>query len=138
MGTFLGDAIAIPNFYNTTRPKLLHTLGDIRTAFNELVENSDWMDETTKRAVIEKANAMKMNVGFSEFLLNKTKSDKYLKDLYLNEHSLRDNLDTMFNIQMDLYGISEWDVLDAMPTDINAYYHLSKNSLSKHSYICCP
>lgn len=132
MGTFLGDAIAISNFFNTTRPKLLNILGDIRTKFNELVENSDWMDEITKEAVIEKANAMKMNVGFPEFLLNKTKSDTYLKDLNLMEHSLADNLDTMQKVQEDLNSIGEWDVLNKMPTDINAYYYPSKNTLSKH------
>lgn len=135
MGTFLGDVIDISsNFHNTTRPKILHAFQDIRTAFNESVENSDWMDEATKWAVIEKANAMKINVGFPEFLLNKTKSDKYLKDLNLKENSLHDNLYKMEKIRMkmDFYSISEWDVLDGMPTDVNAYYYHSKNTLSKH------
>lgn len=131
MGMFLGGAIAEPNFLNATKPKLLHIFEDIRTTFNELVENSDWMDGVTKRTVIEKANAMNVNIGFAEFLLNETKVDEYLEDLNLTENSLLQNVHTMRKIKDDLILVefTDWQVPESPSTEINASYYPYLNSL---------
>lgn len=131
MGMFLGGAIAEPNFLNATKPKLLRIFEDIRTTFNELVENGDWMDEVTKRAVIEKANAMNVNIGFAEFLLNETKVDEYLEDLNLVGNSLLQNLHTMRKIKVDLILIewTDWQVPESTSTEIDATYYYYLNSL---------
>ncbi|XP_055307811.1 neprilysin-1-like [Sitodiplosis mosellana] len=131
MGMFLGDAIAMPNFLNETKPKLLNSFEDIRSAFNELVENSDWMDQPTKRVVIEKSQAMKVNIGFAEFLLNKTKVDEYLKDFNFTESSLLMNEHNMWNVEKGLNTIAKnhWQVLNMMATEVNARHFYGSNSL---------
>ncbi|XP_055306132.1 neprilysin-like [Sitodiplosis mosellana] len=107
MGMFLGEVIAMPIFLNETKPKLLNSFEEIRSAFNELVENSDWMDQPTKRAVIEKSQAMKVNIGFAEFLLNKTKVDEYLKDFNFTNSSflVNEHMIAMGHLQFPFYGL---------------------------------
>lgn len=133
MGMFLSDAIEIPNFFNKTKPKLFKVFENIRSIFSELVEHSDWMDKETKRAVIEKSMAIKLNVEFGESLLNQTKIDEYLKDLDLSEDSLVNNEFKAWEMGNHLLSIRKIkrEIILAMVTDVNAFYHRTLNSLSK-------
>lgn len=133
MGMFLGEAIAMPNFHNETKPNLLNIFEDIRLAFNELVQNSDWMDEETKKAINTKSLAMKVNIGYAEFLRNQTKVDEYLNGLNFTENSLLTNEHTMWNIEnrLKLIGKTSWDTPDMMATEVNAKNFFTLNHLSK-------
>ena len=50
---------------------------DIRKAFRELVNQLHWMDEPTKRATIEKAEAMATFIGYPEWILDSHKLASY-------------------------------------------------------------
>ena len=49
---------------------------NIRTAFNEILMASDWMDKETKKVAKEKANAMNERIGYPEFILDSKELDK--------------------------------------------------------------
>lgn len=128
MGIFLSDVITTANFSNTIKPKLLKIVENIRTTFKDLVEKSNWMDEPTRRAMIEKSQAMKVNIGFENFLSNKTKVDEYLKSLNLSENSFAKNKNATVNMIKKLKVIGE---PHKNPTEVNSYYYLHLNSFSK-------
>jgi hypothetical protein len=47
-------------------------IGHLKTAFNSLVDKSQWMDSETKMRALEKAAAMKEFVAYPDWILDKT------------------------------------------------------------------
>ena len=57
---------------------------NIRQAFNEILDENDWMDEETKIAAKEKANAMSERIGYSEILTNPVEVSKEYENVGLS------------------------------------------------------
>lgn len=56
---------------------------NIRTAFNELLEENVWMDKQTKHVARQKANAMNERIGYPDILTNPVElSKEYDQVLY--------------------------------------------------------
>ncbi|XP_022236787.1 endothelin-converting enzyme homolog [Limulus polyphemus] len=49
---------------------------NIREAFNELLEDTEWMDDVTRAVAKEKANSMNERIGYPEFLTNPVELSK--------------------------------------------------------------
>lgn len=52
------------------RPQALEMIQNIRTAFNEILDENQWMDLATKEVAKQKANAMNERIGYPDFLTN--------------------------------------------------------------------
>lgn len=120
------------DFHNTTEKKVLNILKEIRLAFNELVQNSNWMDTNTKHLVIDKSNAMKWSIGFPKWLQDDDQLNEYYNGLEFDENTFLENVHKIrkWEVNKKLKSISEleWEM---MPTEVNAYYDYEKNHLSK-------
>jgi len=70
-------------YSSTWLPHQLHTLqalemvNDIHVAFEEMVHDLDWMDDTTKNLTLQKAHAIRPFVGFPEWLLVPGELERY-------------------------------------------------------------
>lgn len=51
-------------------------IGNIREAFNELLDENDWMDEETKLVAKGKADSINERIGYPSFLANPDKLSK--------------------------------------------------------------
>ena len=47
-------------------------IGNIRSAFNDLLEEITWMDDATKNVAREKAAAITEKIGYPEYIMNNT------------------------------------------------------------------
>lgn len=56
-------------------------LANIHWAFEKIVKELSWMDDTTKKMTLYKAEQMKTYVGFPEFIKNTTELDSYYIDV---------------------------------------------------------
>lgn len=63
-------------------------LNDIREAFQDSVEQLDWMDEQTKKATLDKSNNMYSFIGFPEWLFEKGKIEEYYKDVSMKPDTI--------------------------------------------------
>lgn len=54
---------------------------DLQSAFLEVIEESEWMDDSTKTAAANKANEMITLLAFPDFVENATKVDEYYENL---------------------------------------------------------
>ena len=50
----------------------MEMIHDIREAFNDLLEENEWMDEETRQVAKEKANSMNERIGYPEYITNAT------------------------------------------------------------------
>ena len=46
---------------------------DIREAFNDLLEENEWMDTETRHVAEDKANSMTERIGYPEYITNDTR-----------------------------------------------------------------
>ena len=54
MGLAVGRLFIKDNFHENSQHTALEMIHNIRDAFNEILENSDWMDDATKAVAKEK------------------------------------------------------------------------------------
>ena len=57
---------------------------DIREAFNELLEENDWMDTETRKVAEDKANSMTERIGYPEYITNDTRLEEEYKNVIQN------------------------------------------------------
>lgn len=76
LGMAVGALFIRDNFDHESKETALEMIHNIRTAFNELLQDIDWMDEETRRVAKEKANAMNERIGYPDTLTNRTELDR--------------------------------------------------------------
>lgn len=52
-------------------------MNDVKESFDDLLQESDWLDATTKKRALNKLDAIVQNVGYPDWLLNNTALDEY-------------------------------------------------------------
>ncbi|VDM64884.1 unnamed protein product, partial [Angiostrongylus costaricensis] len=64
-------------FNETSKNMMLEMIADLQDAFDNMLAESDWMDETTKARAVYKAKHMLRHVGYPDFILDDEKLDDY-------------------------------------------------------------
>lgn len=78
-----------PTFHSNKVRKVFEMLEDIREAFVLLVDKTDWMDQQTKVATLEKSRKMTSEIGFPEWLFDDKKLNEYYKGVSLVYNQIR-------------------------------------------------
>lgn len=104
-------------------------------AFIESIEKSVWMDTQTKYFIIEKVKAMKIQIGYPDWILDENELQKYYGPLDLNETQfLANTIKMQANIMnKKLESLKSpadlgWPI---SPTEFNAINNRAKNTISK-------
>lgn len=72
-----------PTFHDDKVRKVLEMLEDIREAFVSMVDKTDWMDQQTKAATLEKSRKMTSEIGYPEWLFDEKKLNEYYQGVSL-------------------------------------------------------
>ncbi|XP_055301165.1 endothelin-converting enzyme homolog [Sitodiplosis mosellana] len=134
MGIIMSYAIAQPDFHSATKPIVQRMMDEIRSSFHDLVEKSDWLSDETKARILEKSQAMKMNVGFPEWIFNDTQTNAYFGHIKFNENSFLENIIRLRGSRMNrkLNSLTSTDDMDwgMMPTEVNAKNDYPTNTMT--------
>lgn len=109
----------------------------IHEEFIEMVDKSTWMDETTRKAAIEKAQSMSFFNGFPNELTDDAKLDEYFRDLKLRPDS---HLQNVLRIQKfnknkiidelhDPIDKADWRIIGTSVSLVNAFYSNHDNAI---------
>eukprot|EP00794_Sanderia_malayensis_P007305 gene7305-8121_t len=106
----------------------------IRAAFKDNVKTLDWMDEKTKKAVEEKADAMRDQVGFPKYIHNHTRFEHKYHKLNIVQDDLFENRMQMIKFAHNrmLNKIRKKVDKDEWPMDpqtVNAMYSFNENGM---------
>lgn len=137
MGMAVSWLFVDPTFHNNKAHKVLEMLEDIREAFSSLVFKTDWMDQKTKTATLEKSNKMTSYIGFPDWLFDEEKLDEYYKGIDLSETHYVDNVMQIVRLEwnttlaalhdVNSYNESYWAT---DPTDVNAFHTFQLNQIT--------
>lgn len=131
-------ALYIRNYFKEeTREAATDLVKHIQNVFIDVIQAVSWMDKETRERAIEKANALKVHVGYQNDLEDWLLS---LEDAY-NELDIEPNdflanilrieifeNDYLFSILHEPVNANETDIL-LNPADVNAHYVFTENAI---------
>ncbi|EEB20475.1 zinc metalloprotease, putative [Pediculus humanus corporis] len=139
MGVALSHEMSVIKNYTLTELKVREMLNDIQGAFEEMVKTTSWLDERTKSVILDKVKGIKKEIGFSNWMTDSIKINKYYEGLDLKESEFL----------LNIMRVSEWEVQKAIdslgkfknnsndnnfgwflnPIQVNAYYSHVENAI---------
>ncbi|KAK6619691.1 hypothetical protein RUM43_012448 [Polyplax serrata] len=138
MAVALSYEMATLNNITKTSHKVLQMLKDIEKAFEEIVNSTSWMDEKTKSITLEKAQAVRHDIGYASWVTKPEKITEYYKGLELKKSEFL----------MNIIRVAEWEVGQILktlgqpkgnsthstswyinPLQVNAYYSHVDNAI---------
>ncbi|CAF4213469.1 unnamed protein product, partial [Adineta steineri] len=136
MGMVVSRLYIMKKFDEYSRRESMDMIKNIRDEFAKMINQSDWMDPSSKTVAIEKAQLVQQRVGYPDGLDSDNITNleqKYAS--YIFNSSYMQNILTMLqiNAQNNFYklrkSVDRNDWAYAAPTDVNAYYDASFNDI---------
>lgn len=134
MGLAVGHMFVAKAFDEDAKHMVLEMIAELKKAFNEQLNELDWMDEQTKEVAREKNEYISEKIGYPDEVLNITYLTQFYKNLtvqtddYFNnvvshvEYSVRDHL-RQLRKPVDK---NQWT---NPPSTVNAFYSATKNQI---------
>ncbi|KAM9481768.1 neprilysin-like isoform 1-T1 [Clarias gariepinus] len=121
-------------FAGDSKDMMDEMIAGIREVFVSNLEDLTWMDDETRKAATEKAQAIRERIGFSENIMNSTYLDEEYKDLSYNSNEYFENIlkNLEFGQKKRLKRLrikvnkEEWISGAAV---VNAFYSSSRNQI---------
>ena len=127
MGEAVGKLYVKKHFPPSSKTKALEIVNNLKTSFEERINNLKWMSDETKTKAIEKLDTFGVKIGYPDKWTNysklEIKNDSYVKN-YMRSRK--------FNIQKDISKLGketdkeEWHM---PPQVVNAYYNPLNNEI---------
>ncbi|XP_056118554.1 endothelin-converting enzyme 2b isoform X1 [Rhinichthys klamathensis goyatoka] len=134
LGFALGALFVKATFDKQSKEIAEGMINEIRSAFKNALDDLNWMDEQTRQAAKDKADAIYDMIGFPDFILD----SKELDDVYDGYEVTEDNF---FQNMINFYNFSARVMADQLrkppnrdqwsmtPPTVNAYYMPTKNGI---------
>ena len=131
----IGDELAkeYEKRYFTSEDKKFVTdlVNEIKTYYKDVINNSNWLDSSTKEEAIKKLDSMKVNVGYVEKKSNiekvkyvsKANGGTLISNYILENRNVFDRIVDELNLESD--GSVSFDTME-----VNAYYNPLDNSIN--------
>lgn len=111
---------------------------NIQSVFLDMLYKNTWMDEKTKKAAIDKANALSIYIGYPNELTDINTLEKYCSELEIKADNYFGNvirlaqykLNYAFKKLRDPVNKTSWEQR-SMPAVTNAFYSPVENSIRK-------
>nr|CAG4635968.1 EOG090X01U4 [Eubosmina coregoni] len=134
LGFAVGAMFIRQNFLGKSKPLAESMITYIKDAFKSNFNNLDWMDEETRKAARDKADAITDMIGYPEFILNPKELDNLYGDLMIesNEYFMNNVRSNQYSLRQNLIKLNEpvnktlWGMT---PSTVNAYYTPNKNQI---------
>uniref|UniRef100_A0A3Q4HZM0 endothelin-converting enzyme 1 n=1 Tax=Neolamprologus brichardi TaxID=32507 RepID=A0A3Q4HZM0_NEOBR len=106
----------------------------IRSAFKEALDQLSWMDDQTRQAAKDKADAIYDMIGFPEFILDSKELDDVYDGYEVSDDSFFQNMLNFYNFSArvmadQLRKTPNKDQWSMTPPTVNAYYMPTKNGI---------
>ncbi|KAL7729560.1 hypothetical protein ACLKA6_007848 [Drosophila palustris] len=136
LGISVGSLYVRKHFHQDSKAEALEMVNNIRSVFNDILDEVNWMDDKTKKEAKEKLHSMATHIGYPDEMLDNDKLAKYFEKLEINpdkyfESFLSMNIfgtDYSFNKLRLPVNKTDW-VRHARPAVVNAFYSSLENSI---------
>ncbi|XP_033618492.1 EEF1AKMT4-ECE2 readthrough transcript protein isoform X2 [Fukomys damarensis] len=134
LGFALGSLFVKATFDRQSKEIAEGMISEIRSAFEEALDQLVWMDEKTRQAAKEKADAIYDMIGFPDFILEPKELDDVYDGYEVSEESFFQNMLNLYNFSAKVMADQlrkppSRDQWSMTPQTVNAYYLPTKNEI---------
>ncbi|XP_028916661.1 endothelin-converting enzyme 2 isoform X2 [Ornithorhynchus anatinus] len=134
LGFALGSLFVKATFDRESKDVAEGMISEIRAAFEEALGQLEWMDEKTRQAAKEKAEAIYDMIGFPDFILEPKELDDVYDGYEVSEDSFFQNMLNLYNFSAKVMADQlrkppNRDQWSMTPQTVNAYYLPTKNEI---------
>ncbi|XP_059807760.1 endothelin-converting enzyme 1-like isoform X2 [Hypanus sabinus] len=134
LGFSLGALFIKEAFAQDSRRIAEEMISEIKAAFEENMKKVTWMDEETKAAAKEKADAIYNLIGFPKFILDAKELDEVFRDYKVVPNLYFQNMLEFYNFSTrvmadQLRKSPNKDQWSVTPPTVNAYYSPTRNMI---------
>ncbi|XP_027731130.1 endothelin-converting enzyme 2 isoform X4 [Vombatus ursinus] len=134
LGFALGSLFVKAMFDRESKEIAEGMISEIRSAFEEALGHLVWMDEKTRQAAKEKADAIYDMIGFPDFILDPKELDDVYDGYEVSEDSFFQNMLNLYNFSAKVMADQlrkppNRDQWSMTPQTVNAYYLPTKNEI---------
>uniref|UniRef100_A0A8C6WDS1 EEF1AKMT4-ECE2 readthrough transcript protein n=1 Tax=Nannospalax galili TaxID=1026970 RepID=A0A8C6WDS1_NANGA len=134
LGFALGSLFVKATFDRQSKEIAEGMISEIRSAFEEALGELVWMDEKTRLAAKEKADAIYDMIGFPDFILEPKELDDVYDGYEVSEESFFQNMLNLYNFSAKVMADQlrkppSRDQWSMTPQTVNAYYLPTKNEI---------
>lgn len=134
LGIAVGALFIKQHFDPKAKKTALEMIQNIRKAFNELLDENEWMDEKTKIVAKRKANEMNERIGYPSFLVNSMELSNEFIQLQVYEDQFLLNILNLLKFEANknlakLRKPVDKDRWTTEPAVVNAFYNPNKNDI---------
>ncbi|XGW10613.1 hypothetical protein V3C99_012258 [Haemonchus contortus] len=129
-------AIYVSKVYDKASKNVtLDMVDDLIEAFNEMLVENDWMDNSTKNAASEKAKRMLKHVAYPDFILDSKKLDSFYEGLSVDEtDSYSQMIEKLWRWEIEFYYKRLTEPVDRNeydfnPAEVHAYHAFQFNTI---------
>ncbi|XP_022096999.1 membrane metallo-endopeptidase-like 1 isoform X2 [Acanthaster planci] len=130
----IGRMYVEENFPAVAKEKTVEMIGNLKTAFKAMLETNDWLQEADKKVAAEKADKMRIDVGYPDWIMDDVKLDEkyqgldFLADTYFENSLLFRQWSRTDSLSLlrDIVDRTAWT---SGPAVVNAYFSSSKNRI---------
>ncbi|KAL4221845.1 Membrane metallo-endopeptidase-like 1 [Mactra antiquata] len=134
MGMAVGHMFIKETFDESSKSVALEMIGNLRTAFRELLDEIDWMDSETKESAREKMEAMNSWIGYPSDIIEPETINELYENVTVDSTEYFEN--TLNTLKMAAVGglknlREKYDknVWTTPPSRVNAYYNYYLNNI---------
>ncbi|KAM4651637.1 endothelin-converting enzyme 1 isoform 2-T2 [Discoglossus pictus] len=134
LGFALGAMFVKASFAEDSKTRAMQMIKEIRAAFEQNLNNLKWMDEETRKAAKEKAEAIYDMIGYPNFIMDSKELDKVYSDYEVMSDLYFENVMMFYNFSAQvtadqLRKAPNKDQWSMTPPTVNAYYSPTKNEI---------
>jgi predicted metalloendopeptidase len=134
MGMAVGALFVRKFFDEKSKHDVMTMVRELQMSFREILNETDWIDEKTRKLALKKLEAMSLKIGYPDFILTRNKLDE--KYAALNIHSDK-YFENTLNVLTYLNQEEQKKVGQAVnktiwqttPGIVNAFYSRSRNQI---------
>lgn len=134
MGMAVGAMFVQKYFDETSKRDTLSMAQELQATFRGIINETDWLDDRTKRLADVKLSRMTLNIGYPDFILNQTALNAQYADLHIQPGKYFENiLNVLLHVtrsdQKKLREQVDRSLWHTAPAIVNAYYSRNKNQI---------
>lgn len=107
---------------------------ELQTSFREVLSETDWIDNSTRRLALKKLESMSLKIGYPDYILSRSKLDEKYANLHIYPDKYFENtlnvLKFLNQEEQKKNGFSvNKTVWQTTPAVVNAFYSRSRNQI---------
>ncbi|KAG1665464.1 Endothelin-converting enzyme [Nymphon striatum] len=129
MGLAVAALFSKNHLFTEGKEEVTEIAENVRTSFQDVIKQSDWIDEESKQKIQKKMDSMKFSIGYPDIIKNDEELDRIYSSIDIKPNNIIYNLFQLrtFIPEEHLSDGSRLTMLS--PITLNAYYHRERNEV---------